>query len=931
MKRWILCDACILLSRVHLSKNQSSVFFTLSRPATSIKQFRPITTMAVCNTQEELQFPRLPATHDDFINYFASKPDQPALTLLEPYKQYDNELRKAFAQQPGHPAIARPNVVPVFAGDEDKIRFRARDLEAETQAERDRYIMPLKAEDRPVTGSSAIVKSLQQFQTQFAIFSESALSEIDWSNIVAAGSAVTTSLLNIPEKYASSKRSTRTWYHEKFAPASDVDLFIYGLSEEQALEKIKSIERSVMDALLVEATCIRTKNAITIATQWPVRHIQIVLRCYKSISEIITGFDVDCSCVAYDGKQVWASPRALVAFMTKINTIDLTRRSPSYELRLSKYSKRGWEVYWPELERSRVDPTIYERSFARTQGLARLLVLEKLPSSEDRTLYSQERRKERGRPPAASNYRMLKRKAADIKASHEDEIAEWVDEEETSNYHSLTIPYGRKYHAAKLEKLLYQKDLLLNAEWNRKNRETELHRHPAFFGSVSDIIQDCCGSCPEPVSAEDKEIFEAEKKNFVSGVISFIKDDPGRQDIGSFHPLSAVDYTEMAYIGNTEMLCHAIVDLDADFVEGWLKQDGNDANTRDHTGRTPLQLAAAQSSVAIVQLLIDHGARIVARMADGRTALHIAAFRGDVDIVRALMTRSEANEEKEQEKTDAKREAAQSLTPPSDDEADGVMVDDNIDATTEGSMIKITTPAVESLDDKNDEPDIYDVNVLAWDVAVSPMHLAIVQGHDQVVRCLAEEFGADVLLPVKLLPKDGNEHAPKASVLALMLAFELPHERAVTMTETLLALGATCSQADITGKTALHYCVSTAPELLPTYATADPTGVKRAVRHTTSDGNAYSVNLQTPLLSAIQAKHAEVALKLLELGADTTVSFSTYQKALDARDHPTYFLSSNLKDRFFESFVQPVIQAVQCELPEVVTALIQGYGVDVNT
>src|SRR5205823_14760524 len=42
-----------------------------------------------------------------------------------------------------------------------------------------------------------------------------------------------------------SKRALRQYYHEQLAPASDVDLFIYGLDEEQAIEKIKHIETKV--------------------------------------------------------------------------------------------------------------------------------------------------------------------------------------------------------------------------------------------------------------------------------------------------------------------------------------------------------------------------------------------------------------------------------------------------------------------------------------------------------------------------------------------------------------------------------------------------------------------------------------------------------------------------------------------------------------
>lgn len=159
--------------------------------------------------------------------------------------------------------------------------------------------------------------------------------------------------------------------------------------------------------------------------------------------KILTGFDIDAAGGAYNGKQVWVTPRALGSFITQINHIDLTRRSPSYENRLSKYSHRNFEVYWPDLDRSRIDPTIFERSFQRTLGLARLLVLERLPTSTLRDEYLNKRRQERGRP-AANRYNPHQL-FGNIKDSHEDEVADWVDETDVSNYHTFTVPYGQQY------------------------------------------------------------------------------------------------------------------------------------------------------------------------------------------------------------------------------------------------------------------------------------------------------------------------------------------------------------------------------------------------------------------------------------------------------------------------------------------------------
>jgi len=55
------------------------------------------------------------------------------------------------------------------------------------------------------------------------------------------------------------------------------------------------------------------------------------------------------------------------------------------------------------------------------------------------------------------------------------------------------------------------------------------------FGRVEDVINDCCGYCPTPVTDEEKEIAEEEAKIYVSGMISFMKDDPGRQ-VSQFRP-----------------------------------------------------------------------------------------------------------------------------------------------------------------------------------------------------------------------------------------------------------------------------------------------------------------------------------------------------------------------------------------------------------
>ena len=108
---------------------------------------------------------------------------------------------------------------------------------------------------------------------------------------------------------------------------------------------------------MVHVIC-KTLHSHNLLVQYPYRNVQIVLRLYSSPAEILAGFDVDAPCCAYDGNRVWANPRAIVSMMRQSNTVDMTRRSPSYEVRLAKYSSRGFEVYIPGLKRSEVDPTV---------------------------------------------------------------------------------------------------------------------------------------------------------------------------------------------------------------------------------------------------------------------------------------------------------------------------------------------------------------------------------------------------------------------------------------------------------------------------------------------------------------------------------------------------------------------------------------------
>jgi ankyrin repeat protein len=97
---------------------------------------------------------------------------------------------------------------------------------------------------------------------------------------------------------------------------------------------------------------------------------------------------------------------------------------------------------------------------------------------------------------------------------------------------------------------------------------------------------------------------------------------------------------------DTEALCQTISLADIQAVEECLQQGNIDPNHRDCTGRTPLHLACIASSPAIVRSLIKAGAHITPLTKDGHTALHLASKRGNVEIIRILLSKSAENKHK---------------------------------------------------------------------------------------------------------------------------------------------------------------------------------------------------------------------------------------------------------------------------------------------
>ncbi|EPS38124.1 hypothetical protein H072_8170 [Dactylellina haptotyla CBS 200.50] len=756
--------------------------------------------------------PQIPADMGFFLEYLTDRKDQPVRDLMRPYTLYERQLRTLFAQDPSHPALSENTLglVPIYEGKEDCIQIKARDLEIETEEEKAKYIIPLEPERRKKTGDRAIV-GLAQFRRNFRVFTGMILESIDWNNIVVCGGSVVFSMVSVPEEKRSHLALEGCYYRDSFRGnsnmllkrehaeynCSDVNIYIYGLEPETAINRLKTLQKAICEELPIGSTtiCVRTKDFVTIVSDGSCRPIKINLRIFTSISHVLYSqhFDVDSACVAYDGQQVYSTPQAVASWVLQCNIADPSRCcSPSfYESRLCKYQKRGFEIYYPNLRRQDIDPSIYrlpKNQHHEIRGLAKLLIFEKQSFSE---------------------------RESDIK------------EENMEDGVGVLRYFLRNADTWEIERRVTCHDRDLNELDGKaqKDRNAYLHRHPAFLGSLEDVLEDCCEYCPQPQTAAEQELQAQDDEDYIRGKLIL------RQEPATFVPISEEFWTETAYFRGDATIYQVIADGDTEKIKKWVSATQHDTvkkmlNTRDYTGRMPIHLAALASSPAMVDLLINLGAKISSLSIDGGTALHIAAARGSAEIVNILLLKSEENEETKQnmitEYLRAKRHMADGkhsgtdeseVTSREDATSDVESLDDDIELVSENwddaslsvsvhtgtsSFVRVTKKTEaeqENIGDMADFDDILDINMPDNANGMTPLHHAILNGHEEVVKLLVSEFGADILRP---LHKKAMFTSTRLIPLVLVSLISEKQKRE-DMLRTLFKLGATSRQLDISG------------------------------------------------------------------------------------------------------------------------------------
>lgn len=207
------------------------------------------------------------------------------------------------------------------------------------------------------------------FRARFDTFTQGQLRHLDWGNVLVVGGAVTIPLAHTPDlstwdqrhdarhyshrlRTAEETQLCTEWgaggipldaYYQRLFGPSDIDLYLYGLTPEQAKQKVSEIYHQVQSAVSQPVHYACSKAVVTLFAASNFRPIQIMTNIWKSKEEVLMSTDLNISAVGFDGKHVVALPRFVLAMRHKLNVLDSSIRfgEKMKWSRVFKYQARG--------------------------------------------------------------------------------------------------------------------------------------------------------------------------------------------------------------------------------------------------------------------------------------------------------------------------------------------------------------------------------------------------------------------------------------------------------------------------------------------------------------------------------------------------------------------------------------------------------------
>ena len=201
------------------------------------------------------------------------------------------------------------------------------------------------------------------------------------SNMVCAGGAITSSLLQYEER----RRGDADIFFYDRVTNEPVEEGTVGFDTKEAEKTIRTIFEWVQQEKAGLWYGLRNQNVTTL---WicPITHraelaamseedrprfimdegekYQFIHRVFPTKASVIGGFDISACMFLYDGFEIYGLPISLFVLKTGYIIADLSRRSPSFEMRLKKYANRyGFGIIVPCLSNNEIKKFANESPF----------------------------------------------------------------------------------------------------------------------------------------------------------------------------------------------------------------------------------------------------------------------------------------------------------------------------------------------------------------------------------------------------------------------------------------------------------------------------------------------------------------------------------------------------------------------------------------
>lgn len=184
-----------------------------------------------------------------------------------------------------------------------------------------------------------IYKTTTQFMNQLGTSPYAFILDMDLSNVCVGGGLCRSIILD--------------------QSINDMDLFFYGLGNDEIINKIKQMVPHIVNVLKGEFMIINKQNTNVLEllryvmrdNKKEVTHkIQFILVQNQDIKSMFSNFDLNSCKVAFDGANVWFNKSSYDAYKYMINIVNEEMYTTTYDLRLKKYYDNGFAIVAPGLQ-----------------------------------------------------------------------------------------------------------------------------------------------------------------------------------------------------------------------------------------------------------------------------------------------------------------------------------------------------------------------------------------------------------------------------------------------------------------------------------------------------------------------------------------------------------------------------------------------------